>query len=59
MQTVSVIVQKFYVQMQSERRWRGSQWIWNECEDVVKGFSEEVKGAVAQLTLVKKRSLWK
>lgn len=28
-------------------------------EDVVKGFSEEVKGAVAQSTLVKKRSLWK
>lgn len=52
MQIVTVIVQKLNVQMQSERRWRGSQWIWNECEDVVKGFSEEVKGGVAQLTFV-------
>lgn len=57
MQIVIVIVQKFYVQMQSERR--GSQWIWNECEDVVKGFSEEVKEGVAQSTFVKKRTLWK
>ncbi len=57
MRIVIVIVQKFYVLMQSERR--GSQWIWNECEDVVKGFSEEVKEGVAQSTFVKKRTLWK